>query len=327
MQGEEKQAEENRRLYVYNTFLEVRDERVFEAQKVQLRRSASDSSLGSKSRSGNSDEYPNPRPLVPDGQASGRASPILNVNSTADRGQMQRQSGPASHNDDDYPAHVVWNNDYLSSPSTSNYASDRLGRSDSKSSDPTSPKSQRVTDYTQAGFVTRLHQDCPPEASTSSAGGPDGRPPIWSAGSAGHEGSTCKPCVWYHQSAGCSNGQRCEFCHLCLKDSMRFKLNKGRYKAKAKKEAAAAAAAAEAVAGDPQAIQVALQPGLVPRSSTRAGPSQAVAAAAFSNAPAAAVVLNPGLLPAASSGTYPGPPQHVKNARSGNGYMPTKFSM
>jgi hypothetical protein len=127
------QQEENRRLYICNTFLDVRDENR-QAQKVQMRRSASDSDLESKS-SRASDEYPNPLPLVPDGQAAGRVSPI--VLNTAGRGQAHQQNGPASHNDDDFSAHVVWNN--LSSPSVSEHP-DSSNASDLGPGRPDSPE-------------------------------------------------------------------------------------------------------------------------------------------------------------------------------------------
>jgi hypothetical protein len=292
MQREEDKPDENLRLYVCNTFLDVRDEDR-EALKVQMRRSASDSDLESKS-SRASDEYPNPLPLVPDGQASGRASPIA-LNS-AGRGQAHRQSGNASHNGDEFLAHVVWNN--LSSPSVSEH-----------------PDSSNASDS----------QDCnKQEAGTSFAMGLE-RSPSWSVGAAKHEEGSCMPCAWHYQESGCSNRQSCEFCHMCPKDSYRFKRNKGRYKKKEQKLAAASAAAA--ARADSQARPVALQPGPVPGSSTGTGPSQLVAAAALANAPAVLVGLQPGWLPGTATGTYPEPPQHRTSGRSANGYLPSKFSM
>eukprot|EP00928_Gymnodinium_smaydae_P080063 TRINITY_DN63866_c0_g1_i1.p1 TRINITY_DN63866_c0_g1~~TRINITY_DN63866_c0_g1_i1.p1 ORF type:complete len:208 (-),score=21.66 TRINITY_DN63866_c0_g1_i1:28-651(-) len=42
----------------------------------------------------------------------------------------------------------------------------------------------------------------------------------WSVGSAGHHEfftkRTCKPCAWNWKQVGCSKGESCDFCHMCV---------------------------------------------------------------------------------------------------------------
>lgn len=291
MHGEQDQPHDNARLFVCNTFLHVRDENM-EAEKAMLRRSASDSSLGSGSK--NSDEYPSPLPIVT--QNGGRISPV----------PFQSLGRGQGYNSPDVPSHVVWNN--LSSPSL------------------TDPRESGSSNGSVVGGMLELNQQARDkaesnnqEADNSSTFEQD-RLPSWSAGASLHEDNACKPCAWHWRTSGCSNAELCEFCHMCPKDTMRFKLNKGRYKKKEKKELAAAAAAE--AAKDAQATPVALQPGSVPGSSA---------------APAAPpAVLQPGLLPGSATGTFradaKGPPKS-RGKKSNDigmvqaGRLPTKFSM
>mmetsp|Transcript_34014 Transcript_34014/g.90176 ORF Transcript_34014/g.90176 Transcript_34014/m.90176 type:complete len:229 (-) Transcript_34014:546-1232(-) len=41
------------------------------------------------------------------------------------------------------------------------------------------------------------------------------RQPRRSAGSAGHEEGSCRPCAWFWRPQGCANGADCRHCHLC----------------------------------------------------------------------------------------------------------------
>jgi len=101
---------ENRRVCVRNTFLHVSDESYDQAQKaLQMRRSSSDSSLGSRSR--NSDEYPSPMAAGSDGlqhivwdsfstsSSSVRESSSPSVNATqvqADSDAFKQEAGHSS---------------------------------------------------------------------------------------------------------------------------------------------------------------------------------------------------------------------------------------
>ncbi|CAE7689716.1 unnamed protein product [Symbiodinium sp. CCMP2456] len=38
---------------------------------------------------------------------------------------------------------------------------------------------------------------------------------FWNVGSNGHAMGECRPCNFFHGSAGCSRGRSCRFCHLC----------------------------------------------------------------------------------------------------------------
>jgi hypothetical protein len=46
---------------------------------------------------------------------------------------------------------------------------------------------------------------------------------IASRGSAMHGSGGCKPCAWYWKSVGCSKGQDCIYCHLCLEGELKMR--------------------------------------------------------------------------------------------------------
>mmetsp|Transcript_73174 Transcript_73174/g.136754 ORF Transcript_73174/g.136754 Transcript_73174/m.136754 type:complete len:190 (+) Transcript_73174:97-666(+) len=41
------------------------------------------------------------------------------------------------------------------------------------------------------------------------------RGPSWSEGAKLHNDGSCRPCAWHWRPAGCSQGDKCTFCHLC----------------------------------------------------------------------------------------------------------------
>mmetsp|Transcript_6122 Transcript_6122/g.14631 ORF Transcript_6122/g.14631 Transcript_6122/m.14631 type:complete len:183 (+) Transcript_6122:91-639(+) len=41
------------------------------------------------------------------------------------------------------------------------------------------------------------------------------REPSWSEGAKLHSDGSCRPCAWHWRPAGCSQGEKCSFCHLC----------------------------------------------------------------------------------------------------------------
>ncbi|CAE7209268.1 unnamed protein product [Symbiodinium sp. CCMP2592] len=52
----------------------------------------------------------------------------------------------------------------------------------------------------------------------------------WNVGSNGHALGACRPCNFFHGSAGCSRGRSCKFCHLCPRGrakQRRMKLKRG----------------------------------------------------------------------------------------------------
>ena len=61
-------------------------------------------------------------------------------------------------------------------------------------------------------FVPRSHRPTPPHTWTSNQ--------FASTASARHRAGRCKPCAFVHQG-GCTNGLRCEFCHLCGPDEIK----------------------------------------------------------------------------------------------------------
>jgi hypothetical protein len=46
---------------------------------------------------------------------------------------------------------------------------------------------------------------------------------IASQGSSMHASGRCKPCAWYWKSVGCSKGQDCIYCHLCLEGELKMR--------------------------------------------------------------------------------------------------------
>lgn len=61
-----------------------------------------------------------------------------------------------------------------------------------------------------------------------------------SLGSSAHVVGACRPCAFFWKSAGCTNGKKCEFCHLCdpLEKKRRHKAKKSMLKAQAAAELA-----------------------------------------------------------------------------------------
>eukprot|EP00929_Paragymnodinium_shiwhaense_P114209 TRINITY_DN8254_c0_g1_i1.p1 TRINITY_DN8254_c0_g1~~TRINITY_DN8254_c0_g1_i1.p1 ORF type:complete len:238 (-),score=26.89 TRINITY_DN8254_c0_g1_i1:117-749(-) len=59
-----------------------------------------------------------------------------------------------------------------------------------------------------------------------------------SAGSAGHYVGDCRPCAFFWKARGCTNGERCEFCHVC--DPLEKRRRRNAKKAMLKAQAAQA---------------------------------------------------------------------------------------
>lgn len=59
----------------------------------------------------------------------------------------------------------------------------------------------------------QLMMEAVDEEEKQSAQGPN--TPLPSVGSALHASGKCQPCAWFHNPRKCSNGARCEYCHLC----------------------------------------------------------------------------------------------------------------
>eukprot|EP00929_Paragymnodinium_shiwhaense_P112556 TRINITY_DN80801_c0_g1_i1.p1 TRINITY_DN80801_c0_g1~~TRINITY_DN80801_c0_g1_i1.p1 ORF type:complete len:209 (+),score=43.52 TRINITY_DN80801_c0_g1_i1:118-744(+) len=70
---------------------------------------------------------------------------------------------------------------------------------------------------------------------------PAGNAALPSEGSRLHSSGACRPCGFFWKSTGCSNGERCQFCHLCgsQEKRTRHKAKKAMLKAQAASKAAA----------------------------------------------------------------------------------------
>jgi len=267
--GDEQQSDQNLRVYVCNTFLHVKDAEWEAEKEKQMKRSFSDSSLGSRSASDKElDTLPR----------AGRSSPPPIFNTVAlgynqlqfpnGSGQLQLPNGPRSHSPDECPQHMVWND--LSSPWRSSCSSDSAPGSDRdtglRAEPPDLVRQYHSDGQTADGDDKLVDEDgylaVPmPERST------------WSEGAAGHEEGSCKPCAWNWKAMGCSNAATCQFCHMCPKDTLKENRKAVMLKLKKLKKAAAAANAPPGPAP--------LQPGQVSAGTSAlvaAGWQQAVAA-------------------------------------------------